>query len=289
MACARVLLAVDADAHVVDESERHAAVQPRLGPVSVAALLSAEEEEGLHGGDLAVAVLHVFEELSDGVFGEEGAVVEGGEEVFHAAFAAAPAEGVGEDGVKQGLGEVRAAGFHVASEGGAVDEVEQWLHPAEVRVEKPAEGLLCLRQCCMECSAAGLRYRDISKPFKRSLSPGTVHKSFLVGFCLVSCMVPIDRIEMRAVRQLEKACRAMIGEPSISFNPEGFHRSGWTGTPATLRYRGRGIRDVARRCFLGLFLLGFQQRGLELLNALFEPLRVRQRWVSNTISLSSDD
>lgn len=150
MACTRVFLAIDADAHVIDQSKRHPAVQPCLRPIPAAALLRAKEEQSLHSRNLTVAVLYVLEEVSDGVLGEDGAVVKGGEAVFHAGFAAAPTDRVGEYGIQQSLGEIGASGFHVTcmlvlgdaraalvirtSEGGSVDKVEQRLHPAEVRV-----------------------------------------------------------------------------------------------------------------------------------------------------------
>lgn len=102
-----VPLPVDAYAEVVDDAECEAAVRPGLGAIAYAALLRAEEQEGLDGGDGADALAELLKDHAARVLAEEGAaIVELFEFIFCGRVASPPADGVGEDCVHEGVGVV---------------------------------------------------------------------------------------------------------------------------------------------------------------------------------------
>lgn len=107
-------LSVDTDAQVVDEAESQSAVDPGLGRVAEATFLSAEEKQGLDGGDGTNAPAQLIKKHAACMFAEDGAaVVVLVEQLLRGRVIFAPSDGMGDDGVEEGVRVIGSERLHV--------------------------------------------------------------------------------------------------------------------------------------------------------------------------------
>ena len=93
---ARIPLAVDTYAEMINHPEGHAAVHPCLRSVARAALLSTQQQQRLHGRDGRYALRYLVEDHGPGMSAEDGAAVVVILQTFTSGLVpAAPADGMG--------------------------------------------------------------------------------------------------------------------------------------------------------------------------------------------------
>jgi hypothetical protein len=110
-----VFLSIYTDAQVVDEAEGKPAICPRLRGIAEIALLSAEEEEALDGGDRAHAVTDLLKHHAPGMLSEDGpSLVRLIEEPAHVGIHPSPAHGMRQHGIEKRVRVVGPHGLHVA-------------------------------------------------------------------------------------------------------------------------------------------------------------------------------